>query len=66
MIRTRQPADLDRCVAARLAVHRADAYPLNWPADPHRWLSPPRLRRGGQTSLIRSATELTMRDGRYG
>jgi GNAT superfamily N-acetyltransferase len=21
----------------------ADAYPLNWPADPHGWLNPPRL-----------------------
>jgi GNAT superfamily N-acetyltransferase len=43
VIRTRHRADLDECVAALRAVHQADAYPLNWPADPHRWLAPPRL-----------------------
>jgi GNAT superfamily N-acetyltransferase len=26
-------------------VHETDAYPLNWPADPHQWLNPPRLLR---------------------
>jgi GNAT superfamily N-acetyltransferase len=35
--------DLDRCVDALRAVHEADAYPLNWPADPRGWLTPPRL-----------------------
>lgn len=42
-IRDRRPADLDRCVAALAAVHRCDRYPLNWPADPAAWLSPPGL-----------------------
>lgn len=37
--------DLDRCVEALRAVHEADAYPLNWPADPRGWLTPPRLLR---------------------
>jgi GNAT superfamily N-acetyltransferase len=36
---------LDRCVQALRAVHETDAYPLNWPADPRRWLNPPRLLR---------------------
>jgi GNAT superfamily N-acetyltransferase len=26
-------------------VHRFDRYPLNWPDDPHRWLSPPNVLR---------------------
>jgi GNAT superfamily N-acetyltransferase len=42
-IRPRTPADLDACVAALRAVHEADHYPLNWPADPVRWLTPPSL-----------------------
>ncbi|MEU8217624.1 GNAT family N-acetyltransferase [Micromonospora taraxaci] len=41
-IRRRRAADLDRCVAALVEVHRIDRYPLNWPADPHRWLREPR------------------------
>jgi len=44
IIRTRLVTDLDRCVEALRAVHGADAYPLNWPADPRGWLTPPRLR----------------------
>ncbi|HEX5594920.1 MAG TPA: GNAT family N-acetyltransferase [Micromonosporaceae bacterium] len=43
VIRIRQTADLDDCVEALRAVHNADAYPMNWPADPHGWLTPPRL-----------------------
>lgn len=39
-IRDRQPADLDQCVEALAVVHHFDGYPLNWPADPHRWLCP--------------------------
>ncbi|MBW6438537.1 GNAT family N-acetyltransferase [Actinoplanes hulinensis] len=31
---------MDRCVAALRAVHEVDRYPLNWPADPRRWLAP--------------------------
>lgn len=41
-IRDREPADLPRCLAVLAEVHRHDRYPLHWPADPHRWLSPPR------------------------
>jgi GNAT superfamily N-acetyltransferase len=43
MIRLRVAADLDGCVAALRLVHEADSYPLNWPADPHRWLTPSEL-----------------------
>lgn len=39
-IRDRKPADLERCIPVLADVHRLDSYPLNWPADPHRWLSP--------------------------
>ncbi|MEU4474521.1 GNAT family N-acetyltransferase [Micromonospora sp. NPDC023888] len=41
-IRRRRATDLDGCVAALAEVHRVDRYPLNWPADPHRWLREPR------------------------
>lgn len=40
-IRTREPADLDSCVAALASVHKFGGYPTNWPADPARWLAPP-------------------------
>ncbi|MBQ1022282.1 GNAT family N-acetyltransferase [Micromonospora sp. D93] len=40
-IRRRRATDLDGCVAALAEVHRVDGYPLNWPADPHRWLCEP-------------------------
>ncbi|PWR10624.1 GNAT family N-acetyltransferase [Micromonospora acroterricola] len=40
-IRRRRAADLDACVAALAVVHEVDRYPLNWPADPHRWLREP-------------------------
>jgi GNAT superfamily N-acetyltransferase len=39
-LRLRQPSDLHRCVAVLAEVHRADHYPLNWPADPAGWLTP--------------------------
>jgi len=42
-IRPRTPADLDACVAALREVHEADRYPMNWPSDPARWLTPPGL-----------------------
>ncbi|WP_328417320.1 GNAT family N-acetyltransferase [Micromonospora sp. NBC_00389] len=42
LIRRRRATDLDGCVAALALVHQADRYPLNWPADPHRWLREPR------------------------
>ena len=44
-IRDRRPGDLQGCADVLRAVHEADAYPLNWPADPQRWLTPPRLLR---------------------
>ncbi|MET7709476.1 GNAT family N-acetyltransferase [Micromonospora sp. NPDC005413] len=40
-IRRRRATDLDGCVAALAEVHRVDRYPLNWPAEPHRWLREP-------------------------
>lgn len=43
VIRARAAADLDECVVALRAVHDADGYPMNWPADPHGWLTPPGL-----------------------
>lgn len=39
-VRPRTDADLDACVAALSTVHEADGYPMNWPADPRRWLTP--------------------------
>ncbi|GAA0367905.1 MULTISPECIES: GNAT family N-acetyltransferase [Micromonospora] len=45
LIRDRTPADLPACVRLLAEVHRADRYPLNWPADPYRWLCPTWLRR---------------------
>ncbi|MFC4106847.1 GNAT family N-acetyltransferase [Micromonospora zhanjiangensis] len=39
-IRDREPADLRRCLPVLGDVHRLDGYPLNWPADPLRWLAP--------------------------
>ncbi|MEV7332244.1 GNAT family N-acetyltransferase [Micromonospora sp. NPDC093244] len=41
-VRRRRATDLDGCVAALVEVHRVDGYPMNWPADPHRWLCEPR------------------------
>ncbi|MFG1872882.1 GNAT family N-acetyltransferase [Micromonospora arborensis] len=40
-LRRRRLTDLDGCVAGLADVHRVDGYPLNWPADPHRWLREP-------------------------
>lgn len=45
MIRLRAGSDLDACVKALAEVHAADRYPVDWPADPARWLSPPGLLR---------------------
>ncbi|UQU66607.1 GNAT family N-acetyltransferase [Couchioplanes caeruleus] len=41
MVRDRQTEDLEECVRLLRDVHEADGYPMNWPADPIRWLSPP-------------------------
>jgi len=43
LVRVRRATDLSGCVQALRAVHEADAYPLNWPADPVSWLDPPGL-----------------------
>lgn len=40
IVRPRTGDDLDACVEALRLVHDADAYPLNWPADPRAWLQP--------------------------
>jgi GNAT superfamily N-acetyltransferase len=39
-IRARRESDVPRCVELLAAVHRADGYPLRWPADPDSWLRP--------------------------
>lgn len=44
-IRAREAADLPRCVEMLREVHVADRYPISWPSDPVRWLSPQGLRR---------------------
>jgi len=51
LVRVRRQADLPGCVAALRAVHEADAYPLNWPADPTGWLDPPGLARAWVAEL---------------
>lgn len=40
MIRDREAGDLDECSAVLAAVHASDGFPMHWPADPNRWLSP--------------------------
>ncbi|QNE20502.1 GNAT family N-acetyltransferase [Kribbella qitaiheensis] len=40
-IRPRTDADLDRCIEFLRTVHDKAAYPVNWPADPRDWLTPP-------------------------
>ena len=42
--RLRRSEDIDECVAALHAVHLRDGYPVRWPTDPARWLSPLGLR----------------------
>ena len=44
MIRDRSEGDVDECLAVLAAVHESDGYPMNWPADPYRWLNPRGLR----------------------
>ncbi len=39
-IRTRQPEDLDGCVAVLRRVYETTGYPSGWPQDAARWLSP--------------------------
>jgi ribosomal-protein-alanine N-acetyltransferase len=40
LLRTREPEDLDGCVAMLRLVHEISGYPSNWPHDPGRWLTP--------------------------
>jgi GNAT superfamily N-acetyltransferase len=42
-IRARRPDDIDACVGVLVDVHAADGYPLYWPADPPKWLTPDTL-----------------------
>lgn len=42
-IRYRDEADVGTCVEALRTVYQASGYPTNWPADPARWLRPPRI-----------------------
>lgn len=39
MIRSRQPEDLQRCLALLRVVHVTDRYPANWPNDPSGWIA---------------------------
>ncbi len=39
-IRPRTETDLPACVAVLRQVHDSDGYPMAWPADPTRWLTP--------------------------
>lgn len=39
-IRGRRDQDMEACVRALAAVHRADWYPARWPDDPRQWLTP--------------------------
>jgi GNAT superfamily N-acetyltransferase len=40
-IRARTDADLDPCISFLRTVHTQAGYPVNWPADPRNWLTPP-------------------------
>jgi [ribosomal protein S18]-alanine N-acetyltransferase len=39
-IRERGDGDLEACVRLLREVHEQSGYPINWPADPARWLTP--------------------------
>jgi GNAT superfamily N-acetyltransferase len=39
-VRPRNDEDLPACVCALEAVHGSDRYPMCWPTDPAKWLSP--------------------------
>jgi GNAT superfamily N-acetyltransferase len=44
-LRERPENDLEECVSVLRLVHEADRYPMVWPGDPARWLSPASLLR---------------------
>jgi GNAT superfamily N-acetyltransferase len=52
-IRRRRDADLGDCVSGLRAVHEADGYPMNWPADPGGWLTPPAMLRAWVAEIPR-------------
>ena len=66
-VRPRTGADLDACVRVLADVRRVDGHPVNWPADPPSWLSPPRLHRawvaGPGGSVVGHAVPGTPADG---
>jgi ribosomal protein S18 acetylase RimI-like enzyme len=43
LIRRRRPEDLPALVTVLAEAHRESAYPVHWPRDPARWLTPDRL-----------------------
>ncbi|WP_079314685.1 GNAT family N-acetyltransferase [Microbispora sp. GKU 823] len=43
LIRSRTIKDLRACIDALATVHASDRYPVDWPADPGRWLTPSNL-----------------------
>jgi GNAT superfamily N-acetyltransferase len=42
-IRNREAGDVPRCIDALAEVHEVDRYPIVWPEDPAKWLSPSNL-----------------------
>lgn len=42
-IRARKPDDMGACIELLADVHAADGYPMRWPADPPKWLTPDTL-----------------------
>ncbi|MFF8382200.1 GNAT family N-acetyltransferase [Streptomyces kanasensis] len=42
-VRPRTDDHIPGCVEALATVHAADRYPVDWPADPEGWLTPPSL-----------------------
>ncbi|WP_078843932.1 GNAT family N-acetyltransferase [Streptomyces albus] len=66
-IRPRADADLGPCARLLADVHAGDGYPVNWPDEPARWLTPPALltawvaeldgRVAGHAVLSRSGTD---------
>jgi ribosomal protein S18 acetylase RimI-like enzyme len=41
VIRERDEGDVESCVGFLRDVHEVAGYPVNWPADPQAWLTPP-------------------------
>ena len=61
-IRERKDDDLANCAGAMRLVHEVDRYPMVWPADPERWLSP----RGLVAAWVAVAADLTQCGGIVG